>query len=81
MISDEIYHRLAYSAPDVTALEFCDRRHRHQFVLEILLHDRLARSVGWCCPSLVRPVERIPQSLYISPPEISQVAAIEASNT
>ncbi|TGW05022.1 aminotransferase class I/II-fold pyridoxal phosphate-dependent enzyme, partial [Mesorhizobium sp. M2D.F.Ca.ET.145.01.1.1] len=27
---------------------------------------------------LVRPVERIAQSLYISPPELSQIAAIEA---
>ncbi len=36
--------------------------------------------IGWMVlpETLVRPVERIAQSLYISPPEISQVAAIEA---
>jgi aspartate/methionine/tyrosine aminotransferase len=36
--------------------------------------------VGWMVlpEALVRPVERIAQSLYISAPELSQVAAIEA---
>ena len=42
VISDEIYHRLAYAAPDVTALAFGDDVDGHQLVLEILLHDRLA---------------------------------------
>ena len=36
--------------------------------------------IGWMVlpETLVRPVERIAQSLYISPPELSQIAAIEA---
>ena len=36
--------------------------------------------IGWMVlpEALVRPVERIQQSLYISPPELSQIAAIEA---
>jgi aspartate/methionine/tyrosine aminotransferase len=36
--------------------------------------------IGWMVlpEKLVRPVERIAQSLYISPPEISQIAACEA---
>jgi aspartate/methionine/tyrosine aminotransferase len=36
--------------------------------------------IGWMVlpESLVRPVERIQQSLYISAPELSQIAAIEA---
>jgi aspartate/methionine/tyrosine aminotransferase len=36
--------------------------------------------IGWMVlpQELVRPVERIAQSLYISAPELSQVAAIEA---
>ena len=34
--------------------------------------------IGWMVlpEALVRPVERIQQSLYISPPELSQIAAI-----
>jgi aspartate/methionine/tyrosine aminotransferase len=38
--------------------------------------------IGWMVlpEELVRPVERIAQSLYISPPELSQVAAIGAFN-
>ena len=36
--------------------------------------------IGWMVlpEALVRPVERIQQSLYISPPELSQIAAMEA---
>ena len=36
--------------------------------------------IGWMVlpEKLVRPVERIAQSLYISPPELSQIAAVEA---
>jgi aspartate/methionine/tyrosine aminotransferase len=78
VISDEIYHRLAYSAPDVTALSFAPD------VTVINSFSKYYCMTGWrigwmVLPErLVRPVERIAQSLYISPPEISQVAAIEA---
>ena len=36
--------------------------------------------IGWMVlpPELVRPIERIGQSLYISAPELSQIAATEA---
>ena len=78
MISDEIYHRLAYSAPDVTALSFGP---------DVTVINSFSKyycmtgwRIGWMVlpEKLVRPVERIAQSLYISPPEISQIAAIEA---
>jgi len=77
-ISDEIYHRLAYSAPDVTALSLSD---------EVVVINSFSKyycmtgwRVGWMVlpEPLVRPVERIAQSLYISPPELSQRAAIAA---
>ena len=42
VISDEIYHRLNYVGPDITALSFDSRCDGHQLVLEILLHDGLA---------------------------------------
>jgi len=78
VISDEIYHRLAYAAPDVTALSFGD---------DVTVINSFSKyycmtgwRIGWMVlpEKLVRPVERIAQSLYISPPEISQIAATEA---
>lgn len=78
VISDEIYHRLAYSAPDVTALEFSqDAAVINSFSKYYCM---TGWRIGWMVlpPALVRPVERIQQSLYISAPELSQIAAIEA---
>lgn len=78
VISDEIYHRLAYSAPDTTALAYGDG------VTVINSFSKYYCMTGWRIgwmvlpQELVRPVERIAQSLYISAPELSQVAAIEA---
>ncbi|MEJ6783104.1 pyridoxal phosphate-dependent aminotransferase [Aminobacter sp. Piv2-1] len=80
VISDEIYHRLAYGAPDVTALAY------DQDVTVINSFSKYYCMTGWrigwmVLPErLVRPVERIAQSLYISAPELSQVAAVEAFN-
>ena len=78
VISDEIYHRLAYSAPDVTALAFdADVTVINSFSKYYCM---TGWRIGWMVlpERLVRPVERIAQSLYISAPEISQLAAIEA---
>ena len=78
VISDEIYHRLAYSAPDVTALS-------HGADVTVInsfskYYCMTGWRIGWMVlpEKLVRPVERIAQSLYISPPELSQIAAVEA---
>jgi aspartate/methionine/tyrosine aminotransferase len=77
-ISDEIYHRLAYAAPDTTALSFSD---------EVTVINSFSKyycmtgwRIGWMVlpEPLVRAVERIGQSLYISPPELSQLAATAA---
>jgi aspartate/methionine/tyrosine aminotransferase len=78
VISDEIYHRLAYGAPDVTALAF------DQDVTVINSFSKYYCMTGWrigwmVVPErLVRAVERVAQSLYISAPELSQIAAVEA---
>jgi aspartate/methionine/tyrosine aminotransferase len=78
VISDEIYHRLAYGAPDVTALPF------DQDVTVINSFSKYYCMTGWrigwmVVPErLVRAVERVAQSLYISAPELSQIAAVEA---
>ncbi|MCO5157419.1 MAG: aminotransferase class I/II-fold pyridoxal phosphate-dependent enzyme [Aquamicrobium sp.] len=78
VISDEIYHRLAYAGQDRTALSLGDD------VTVINSFSKYYCMTGWrigwmVLPErLVRPVERIAQSLYISAPELSQVAAARA---
>ena len=78
VISDEIYHRLIYSGADVSALNFDG---------DVTVINSFSKyycmtgwRIGWMVlpEKLVRPVERIAQSLYISAPELSQVAAVEA---
>ena len=78
VISDEIYHRLSYSTPDATALSLGD---------DVVVINSFSKyycmtgwRIGWMVlpEELVRPIERIQQSLYISAPELSQVAAVEA---
>ncbi|WP_274629565.1 pyridoxal phosphate-dependent aminotransferase [Arvimicrobium flavum] len=78
VISDEIYHRLSYAGPDVTALAFDND------VTVINSFSKYYCMTGWrigwmVLPErLVRAVERVQQSLYISAPELSQTAAVEA---
>ncbi len=66
VISDEIYHRLAYAAPDTTALAY------GASVTVINSFSKYYCMTGWRIgwmvlpEELVRPVERIAQSLYIS---------------
>ena len=78
LISDEIYHRLQYEGPDVTALGIDP---------DIVVINSFSKyycmtgwRIGWVVvpEPLVRPIERIQQSLYISAPEISQIAAARA---
>ncbi|WP_114390495.1 pyridoxal phosphate-dependent aminotransferase [Notoacmeibacter marinus] len=78
LISDEIYHRLNYSRPDVTAAAFSD---------DVVIINSFSKyycmtgwRIGWMIlpERLVRPVERLAQSLYISASEISQIAAAQA---
>lgn len=77
-ISDEIYHRLNYVAPDVTAASISDD------VIVINSFSKYYCMTGWrvgwmVLPDyLVRPVERLAQSLYICAPELSQIAASHA---
>ncbi len=82
MISDEIYHGLTYGDAtgirEETALRFSDN------LIIINSFSKFYCMTGWrigwmILPrDLVRPVERIAQSLYISPPELSQIAATAA---
>ncbi|MEP2841541.1 aminotransferase class I/II-fold pyridoxal phosphate-dependent enzyme [Roseibium sp.] len=77
-ISDEIYHGLDYAGEQKTALE------TSQNAIIINSFSKYYCMTGWrigwmVLPEvLVRPTERIAQSLYISAPEISQIAATAA---
>lgn len=77
-ISDEIYHGLDYAGEQKTALE------TSQNVIVINSFSKYYCMTGWRIgwmilpEQLIRPIERIAQSLYISPPELSQIAATAA---
>lgn len=78
VISDEIYHRLAYDEPDTTALAFdADVTVINSFSKYYCM---TGWRIGWMVlpQDAVRPIERLAQSLYISAPELSQIAAIRA---
>jgi aspartate/methionine/tyrosine aminotransferase len=77
-ISDEIYHRLNFSGPDHTALEF----DRETIVINSFskYYCMTGWRIGWMVmPEMVaRPIERLQQNIYISAPELSQHAAVRA---
>jgi len=74
-ISDEIYHGLTFVGEEATALEFGE----DAVVINSFskYYCMTGWRIGWMVlpETLVRPVERIAQSLYISAPELSQIAA------
>jgi aspartate/methionine/tyrosine aminotransferase len=78
LISDEIYHGLEYEARAETALAHWDA------AIAINSFSKYFSMTGWrigwlVAPlELVRPMERLAQNLYISPPAISQIAALGA---
>ncbi|HKG76494.1 MAG TPA: aminotransferase class I/II-fold pyridoxal phosphate-dependent enzyme [Beijerinckiaceae bacterium] len=77
-VSDEIYHGLTYDAPAATALA------SDEDAVVINSFSKYYCMTGWRIgwivvpPRLVRPLERLAQNLYISPPSLSQVAAVAA---
>ena len=78
VISDEIYHRLNHTGGDHTALASSSKA----VVINSFskYYCMTGWRIGWMVlpEELVRPVERIGQSLYISAPELSQHAALAA---
>ncbi len=78
LISDEIYHGLEYDAPAETALQAWDA------AVVVNSFSKYFSMTGWRVgwlvvpEALVRPIERLAQNLYISPPAISQAAALGA---
>lgn len=77
-ISDEIYHGLTYDMPEVTALDLDD---------EIFIINSFSKffcmtgwRIGWMVVprSMLETVDRLQQNIFISAPEISQIAACAA---
>lgn len=78
LISDEIYHGLTFSGDETSALEIGN---------EAVIINSFSKyycmtgwRIGWMVvpENLVRPLECLAQSLYISAPELSQIAALAA---
>jgi aspartate/methionine/tyrosine aminotransferase len=78
LISDEIYHGISYGMQAATAAAFSD----HAIVVNSFskYFSMTGWRLGWLgLPAdLVRPVERLAQNLFISPPAVSQVAGLGA---
>jgi aspartate/methionine/tyrosine aminotransferase len=78
LISDEIYHGLTYGMAEATALAHSDD------AIVVNSFSKYFSMTGWRIgwlvvpPALVRPIERLAQNLYISPPTVAQVAALGA---
>ena len=78
LISDEIYHGITYGRPEATAIAFDDD------AVVINSFSKYFSMTGWRIgwmvvpESLLRPVERLAQNLYISTPTLSQHAALAA---
>ena len=78
LVSDEIYHGITYGAPATTALARGDQ------VIVVNSFSKYYAMTGWRLgwmvlpEELLRPVECLAQNLFISPPTLSQLAAVEA---
>jgi len=77
-ISDEIYHGLTYSIPEISALEVDD---------DLIVINSFSKyfcmtgwRIGWMVvpPELIETVARLQQNAFICAPEISQIAALAA---
>ena len=78
IISDEIYHGITYGEPAETVLAFTGNA-----VVANGFSKYFAMTgwrLGWIIvpPDFVRPIERLAQNMFISPPTLAQLAAIAA---
>lgn len=78
VIADEIYHGITYDAPAATVAAFSDS------AIVINGFSKYFSMTGWRLgwmvspPALARPVELLSQNLFVSPPALSQRAALAA---
>lgn len=78
LVSDEIYHGITYEEPAHTMAEF----EPEAFVVNSFskYYAMTGWRLGWLIfpESLARPIECLAQNLFISPPTLSQIAAVSA---
>ena len=78
IVSDEIYHGITYEEPAHTMAEFAPEG----FVVNSFskYYSMTGWRLGWLIfpEDLARPIECLAQNLFISPPTLSQVAAVAA---
>ena len=78
LISDEIYHRIAFSEPAATAIAY------DPDAVAVNSFSKYFSMTGWRIgwmvvpDDLLRPIERLAQNLFISPPTLAQLAAVMA---
>jgi aspartate/methionine/tyrosine aminotransferase len=78
IISDEVYHGLVYQGRAHSILEFTDQ------AIVVNGFSKLYAMTGWRLgytivpPYLVRPLQRVQQNLFVSPPDFAQFAGIAA---
>ena len=77
-ISDEIYHRITYGRPATTAIA-----HDPNVVVVNSFSKYFSMTgwrIGWMIvpDELLRPIERLAQNLFIAPPTLAQLTALEA---
>lgn len=78
LVSDEIYHGITYEEPAHTMVQF----EPEAFVVNSFskYYAMTGWRLGWLIfpQSLARPIECLAQNLFISPPTLSQIAAVSA---
>jgi aspartate/methionine/tyrosine aminotransferase len=78
LIADEIYHGITYERPATTALELT------QDAVVLQSFSKYFSMTGWRLgwmvvpDEMVRPIERLAQNLFISPPTLAQLAGLAA---
>ncbi|MBI07739.1 MAG: 1-aminocyclopropane-1-carboxylate deaminase [Rhodospirillaceae bacterium] len=80
IISDEIYHGITYGEAAQTILAYSSNA-----IIANGFSKYFAMTgwrLGWMVfpPDLVRPVERLAQNLFVSPPALAQISALAAFN-
>jgi len=78
LVADEIYHGITYERPAPTALAHT------QDALVLQSFSKYFSMTGWrlgwlvAPEAMVRPIERLAQNLFISPPTLAQIAGLAA---
>jgi aspartate/methionine/tyrosine aminotransferase len=82
LVSDEIYHGIVYDGRAETAHAFGPREQNSAIIINSFskYYSMTGWRLGWMLvpPDLARSVECLAQNFYISPPALSQLAAVPA---